>query len=179
MDVINHAHRCIWSNDISIETTTRLPIQPFGFLTAFARNSIRRFRQQILDRLSDGGDVRFCIPRANDQIDVLWHEHVCPQIEVSINRSFLDRLRQPLAGSFRLQKFEAFVAGKSQLVSVPRLVIVSAMLSLLSHDSELNWSANCWGLAALDPSHSTTAADQSPSNLRAGQSTIKRCVGTS
>ena len=86
-----------------------------------------------LDRLSDIGNVVDWLARPDDQMDVLGHEHVCPQRESQIGACLIDRLRQSSTGAFCLQKTKTLVARKRQPVSVPRFVAVSAMATIRSH----------------------------------------------
>ena len=86
-----------------------------------------------LDSCSDVGNIAFCFFGPHNRENVFWHEHVSPQIEVQINASSLNRICQPLACSFRVRERESMMTAESQLVGVARLVVVSIMLSPLSH----------------------------------------------
>ena len=62
-------------------------------------------------------------------MSMVVHEYPCPKEKIEVLSSRVNRLGQPLAGSFGFQKREPAVTGECQAMSVTRFVDVPSMVS--------------------------------------------------
>ena len=88
---------------------------------------MRRDADGLFDRLQNRGHPVDGPTRADDEVDVINHEHVRPQVEIPFRPRRLDRLRQPEAGPFGREELVLAIATEGQFVSMPRLVIGPAL----------------------------------------------------
>jgi len=145
MDVFNVRQQRGRRIEISVVASSALPKQTLDLLTAAARDSRKPgwlvFFQEsdgplgnrTFDRLSNSGDVVLFPRGKNQQVRVIGHKDVRPELELELFSRGINCACQPAACSVSSQKMVAVVTGKRQCVSVTTLIEGSPMQASWSH----------------------------------------------
>ena len=93
MDVVNHVHQWFTFRDISIISPTSLPEMILRLLTSLLFEMIHPFRgsipqigetltrHRLFDPFENFRNLIFDRMRMNDEMHVIWHKSICPQID--------------------------------------------------------------------------------------------------
>ncbi len=139
VNVVDHFQKRRRIVDISIVPSTLLPemaSHPIFFGDRKPGQPLRRMNREpsdrgscarLFDRRSDLRDIVKGLPGMHDQVHMLGHEHVSPQIEIPAHPCFVDTLDKPLTGPIFCEKRIPMITRPGQFMSVTRLVVVSAM----------------------------------------------------
>jgi len=130
MDVINHGYQRAWPNHVAVVSTSGLPEGSFLSVSAPPSDLLQPVRRIVLKKLNrplggrsfDGSQdfSDFCVvgSRRDEQMNMIGHHHISPQLKIQMQSGLLNRFGQPLASPVRFEKRKSSIAGESQLVSM-------------------------------------------------------------
>jgi hypothetical protein len=134
MDVVDRRGQRPGLNQIAIVAPSGLPEEPFRSSAADARDPGQPagrvglqegdppLADGLLDGFKDGRDPGGRALWPEDQVCVLGHKDVSPEVETKSAPRPVDRSREPVARPFRVQESVSSIAGEGQLMGLPRLI---------------------------------------------------------
>lgn len=138
MDIVDHGEQRLALDDVAIVTAAALPEamfrslatltgnarQPFG--SVFGQEADRFLGNRFFNGRANPGDVVLTTARINNEMDMLGHEDVGPDMKLPTETSGVDGIDQPLAHAVSLQEGESAVTTEGQFVSVAGFIVISA-----------------------------------------------------
>jgi hypothetical protein len=108
----------------------------------------------LLDGVENPADAVVVLPGKDEEMDVLRHYDLCPQVECIARSGSVNRLDQPATGAIPGQQLETVKASERQFVSMSRDVVSFPRLELYG----MAIDHGRVGLSRADPEPSSVAA---------------------
>jgi len=122
VNIVDHLQECVAILDAAIEAAARLPKEMLDFIATPPGGLFEPFRSVGCEESDPFPRDRYLharqdlvvgilrCPRMDDQMDVVRHEHKCPQIEMMQAARIVDCFREPLTSAIGLEEGKLLVA---------------------------------------------------------------------